>query len=208
MSRITDLLGLRPQIEIESPEAGYVKGMKAVRGIVQEQGQVMSAALENNHNLYHSNKQLKNEKRQLADRVHQLEHENHKLTLEVAALSTPVNRSLHELEAICKELSAANETMRRELTAQQFPEYDSDARHAALAQMKAMAVELKHDPDVPSQDEINARLDRGLTCREMTDMEKLLQEQAIAAVDPDAALAAALTGCDDEGTPDTMPGLR
>lgn len=193
-NRFSELTGMQPQIEIESPEAGYQKGMKAVRGIVAEQGQVMSLTLENNAALYHTNKQLKAERRQFTDRIRDLEHQNRKLTEEVAALSTPINRSLHELEELCTKLSAMNESLRAELTANQFPEYDTDARQAALKAMQAQSAELKADPDVPTQEQINARLDRGLTEHEMSDMDKLLQEQAIAAA--------------EDGIPDTMPGLR
>lgn len=67
--RETQLAGLRASVGGIDPvldqAANYGRGVRAVQKVVHEQGQVMSAALSNNHLLYHTNKKLVAENREL-----------------------------------------------------------------------------------------------------------------------------------------------
>jgi hypothetical protein len=67
--RESQLAGIRASIGGIDPvldqAANYGRGVRAVQKVVHEQGQVMSRALENNHLLYHTNKKLVAENRQL-----------------------------------------------------------------------------------------------------------------------------------------------
>jgi hypothetical protein len=67
--RDEQLAGLRASVGGIDPvldqAANYGRGVRAVQKVVHEQGQVMSKALENNHLLYHTNKKLVAENRQL-----------------------------------------------------------------------------------------------------------------------------------------------
>jgi hypothetical protein len=63
------LAGFRASMDAIDPvldqAANYGKGIRAVQHVMHEQGQVMSAALANNHNLYHTNRKLVDENRAL-----------------------------------------------------------------------------------------------------------------------------------------------
>lgn len=159
MSRhIADLAGLEPAIETISPEEAARREAKAMRGIVREQGQVMSAALENNHSLYHTNKKLRRENEQLKTEVTTLATRCAQLNTELVKLSTPINCTLHELQERNQFLESANKELRTELIKQLHPELESEQRKQALERVKKQQEELKATGLVPTEEEINGPL--------------------------------------------------
>lgn len=75
--RDEQLAGLRASVGGIDPvldqAANYGRGVRAVQKVVHEQGQVMSKALANNHLLYHTNKKLVAENRELKAAMASLE---------------------------------------------------------------------------------------------------------------------------------------
>lgn len=75
--RDSQLAGLRASVGGIDPvldqAENYGRGIRAMRAIVHEQGQVMSATLSNNHLLYHTNKKLVAENRELKSELESLQ---------------------------------------------------------------------------------------------------------------------------------------
>lgn len=148
------LSGTQPQFEVDSPEQRYTKGVKAMRGIVQEQGAVMSLALENNEALFNRNKVLAKENIELRSTIDGLRLTVAKLEAENAILGTPDRREraylAHELEGA----RALIENLTEALKAHMIPELDTDGRKARLEalmkQREEMQLRVIEEPDAPA----------------------------------------------------------
>jgi hypothetical protein len=200
VSRILELEGNRPQLEIESPEANYTRGIKAAQGVVHHQGQVMSAALANNQNLYHSNKRLRTELERVLHELLQLkvvaERQKHQLDAVDLAGSLDKTALLAENAA----LKAANALMQRELTLSHYSEIGEDDRKAILEGLGAQARELDLSGWKPTFEQIH-----GATKQEV-DVQRagldLHEKHRDAAALERAAIEAAPVSA---GVPDEMP---
>lgn len=150
---------MRPVIETISPEESAKRGMNAMRKVVTEQGQVMSAALENNHNLYHTNKKLRIDLQRAESELRSLRAANASLSAEVERLNElthPNDEEFAAMKAYCERTEAANKALREEMVRQLHPELDTEARKAALDAMKTQKREIAATGLVPSEDWINA----------------------------------------------------
>jgi hypothetical protein len=91
-----DLSGIREQVGGIDPALdqaqNYTRAVKEIRGLAHHQGQVMSAALANNHTLYHTNKDLVERTRQLGLQVDGLRRELERKSAVIEALEAHVQR--------------------------------------------------------------------------------------------------------------------
>lgn len=159
MSRtIADLAGMQPSIEVISPEEASKRAVKAVQGIVREQGQVMSAALENNHALWHTNKRLRREHESMKQQLAALEVRYAALKSERDQLATPTHLSLKQLEVQNQRLVEQNRALMDEMMWQLRPELDEKQRDEALQRVKQQHAELLATGLVPTEEEINGPL--------------------------------------------------
>jgi hypothetical protein len=134
--------------------ANYGKGVRAVQKVMHEQGQVMSAALSNNHALYHTNKKLVGRLREidaenasLIRRVNLLADENLQLSHYVAKLEAGGGDRFRPLY----------EQAQRTLNAYLFDALTQDELRARLGDMNAQAKEIEAMPDKATDEEINAQ---------------------------------------------------
>jgi hypothetical protein len=143
----------------------YARGIKAVQGVVREQGQVMAAALDNNRSLWETQKRLKATIDQLTATCHRLEREKNAALAEVARWQDELqatigrhNQTEHgtvvELQEEVRRLTATNQDLVKALTADLQPELDSDQRKALLAEIKKRHAELLASGLVPTEAEI------------------------------------------------------
>jgi hypothetical protein len=134
--------------------ANYGKGVRAVQRVMQEQGQVMSAALSNNHALYHTNKKL-------VGRLREIDAENASLIRRVSILSDENLQLSHyvaKLEACGGDrYRPLYEQAQRTLNAYLFEALEQEELRAKLAAMKAQAAEIDAMPDKATDEEINAQ---------------------------------------------------
>lgn len=165
-----DLSGIRAQIGGIDPlldqADNYQRGVKAIKKVVREQGQVMSETLKNNEQLYHQNKDLRAElksaraerdrehmrARQASERVEELEAELEKLRME-----SPDAVELIALRARTEQLQQHNAFLRQTLEAQLYNELDSDQLAAKLQQMRDQAKELAASEYAISEEEFQRR---------------------------------------------------
>lgn len=181
---------MQPQIEIQDPTASAQQALKAVRGVVAEQGQVMSMALENNAALWATNKQLRATNMQLAALTASQKRE-------LEFLRTAENQNLamciHENKRLVDEnnlLGRQNVELRRMLTLDLSDvETTTEQRKEWMARIKAQQAELEASGLIPSPEVINS--DEGVKWLEAPALEQVALERASES---------------DAGVPDTMPG--
>lgn len=163
-----DLEGLQPQLAVVSEAENATRAFHAVRKVVKEQGQVMSAALENNASLWETNKKLRRDIEVANNAAARLERERNHFKSLLDAIPAEMQERLlllgenNELKRVNEELARANVELRSELIRSVTPELDSDQRQARLEQMKAQQAELLATGLVPTPEETEAR-DRALS---------------------------------------------
>jgi hypothetical protein len=163
-----DLEGLLPQHVIVSEAENATRAFHAVRKVVKEQGQVMSAALENNGSLWETNKKLRRDIADVTATSQRLERERNHFKGLLDAIPAEMQERLlllgenNEVKHQNEMLLRANAELRELLIRTVTPELDSDQRQAKLEQMKAQQAELLATGLVPTQEEIDAR-DRALS---------------------------------------------
>jgi hypothetical protein len=184
----TELTGMQPQIEIQDPTASAQQALKAVRGVVAEQGQVMSMALENNAALWATNKQLRATNMQLAALTASQKRELEFLrTAENQNLAMCIETNKRLVEE-CNLLGRQNVELRRMLTLDLSDvETTSEQRKEWLERIKGQQAELEASGLIPSPEVINS--DEGVQWLEAPALEQVAEERA-----------------EDAGVPDTMPG--
>jgi len=160
---LLDLEGLPPQHEVVSEAENATRAYHAVRKVVKEQGQVMSAALENNETLGNTNKRLREDLALALSTSNRLEKErNHYLGLLEAIPKELAERMLllGENEAVKAEnaqLRKANAEMRDFMIRTVTPELDSEQRAEQIERLKKQAAELEATGLVPTPEELKAR---------------------------------------------------
>jgi alkanesulfonate monooxygenase SsuD/methylene tetrahydromethanopterin reductase-like flavin-dependent oxidoreductase (luciferase family) len=164
MNRTTvDLDGLPPQHSVVSEAENATRAYHAVRKVVREQGQVMSAALENNENLWNTNKRLRSDIALANSTAAQLERErNHYRGLLEAIPAEMQSRLLllgenEAVKAENAELRKANAELREFMIRSVTPELDSDQRLAKIELIKKQAAELESTGLVPTPEELAER---------------------------------------------------
>jgi hypothetical protein len=154
--RFTGLSGLQPQISMRSDGEKWKGAFEATREVTAEQGQVMGAALDNNKNLWETNKVLRRE-------MSSYQRAAEDAQWQVKALRKQLEESsAGELVAEIERLRAANKALLHQLTLSLYPEMSVDERKDALQRMKDQAAELKASGLVPTPEQIqehDARLD-------------------------------------------------
>ena len=121
----------------------------AVRKVVKEQGQVMSAALENNASLWETNKRLRADIKTATDTAARLEHERNHFKALLDAIPEEMQSRLlllgenNDVKTENALLREANRQLREELIRSVTPELDTEQRQARLEQMKAQRAELE-----------------------------------------------------------------
>lgn len=152
--REDQLAGLRAQIGGIDPQLdaaqGYVGAVQEMRKTVRQQGEVMQATLANNHTLYHTNKRLVPENRQLRGRIAELEKVIQNKDLQIAELQEglrafPVGGNLYK---------SLYERATKTLAAYLYDLLDTDQLKERLEQMKAQAAEIEALPEAATPIEI------------------------------------------------------
>lgn len=131
--------------------AGYVGAIEATRDLARRQGHVMSAALENNHTLYHTNKALKNalEAAQNTSRFEQVRAM--RLETQLAAAQAYAAK----LEAAGGDkYKALYEEARRVMLLSLHDALSPEQLQQRLADMKAQADEIAKDPTMLTPEQI------------------------------------------------------
>lgn len=129
----------------------YAKGVIAIQKIVRQQGQVLSLALQNNHTLYHTNKDLVQAKRELEAVEQGLNQQIRTLQGQISALQEHV----HKLEeAGGDKWKPLYLDARKTIEAWLFGEHDVDSLAAQLEALKGQQKELEETPETLSQLEI------------------------------------------------------
>lgn len=147
--------GLPPQFEMRTDGEKWQGAFKAAQGAIREQGQVMSAALDNNRSLWETNKKLRRERMDILETCARLERERNELQAKMESIPAEVlGRS--ELQNENDQLRDANATLRAELARMLTPELDSDALRARMEELKKQGAELRATGLVPTQEEIEA----------------------------------------------------
>lgn len=154
---IKDLEGMPTQFEAPSTADGYARGIKAVQGIVKEQGQVMAMALDNNQNLWNTNKRLRSELEQAKNAADRATLRANVLQQSLDRLATPDAVELTELRERVRVLEQANTFYRDEMTRQLDPGLDTDQRKAALEALKQQKNDLFATGLVPTDEELEAQ---------------------------------------------------
>lgn len=142
MGLIPDLEGHTQQYEVTSDAESYTRGIKSVQGVVKEQGQVMALALDNNQNLWDTNKKLRKQNADLLDRIGKAERHNAVLMAKLENAYTPTVEEFAEMRERVLYLEAANANLKDELIREQTPELDTEQRKARIALLKAQKDEL------------------------------------------------------------------
>ncbi len=132
--------------------ANYGRGVKAVQSVVREQGQVMSATLANNHQLYHTNKKLVALTSQLRDENETLKRRTERM-----------GREIEQAKAYIAQLEASGgdrykplyEHAQRTLAAFMHDAIPPEQLPAKREEMKRQAAEIDAMPDKATEDEIN-----------------------------------------------------
>jgi hypothetical protein len=151
------LAGLPPQFEIRTEAEKWQGAFKAAQGAIREQGQVMSAALDNNRSLWETNKKLRAERVTLLESCARLERERNEFERMLRAIPEDIQeRAMLQMEN--DALKQANALLRSELVRTVTPELNSDQLRERLAEMKAQAGELQATGLVPTAEEL-ARAD-------------------------------------------------
>ncbi len=131
--------------------AGYVRAIDATRALARSQGQVMSAALENNHTLYHTNKALKGELSEVKGELRSVRSRNAQLERELAATQAYVGKLE---QAGGDRYRALYEHTRQVLVQSLHDQLDPDQLKARLDDMKAQAEEIAKDPTMLTPEQI------------------------------------------------------
>ena len=133
--------------------ANYGKGVRAVQRVMHEQGQVMSAALANNHALYYTNKKL-------VARMRELDAETASLRRRFDILGEQNSRQAQYIEKLeaggGARFRALYEHARKTLELYLFDMVTQDEIRTRLGDMKAQAEEIDKMPDKATDEEINA----------------------------------------------------
>lgn len=136
--------------------ANYGKGVRAVQQVMHEQGQVMSAALTNNHALYHTNKKL-------VARCRELDADNASLNRRfeiISARNAALGQYIGKLESGGSDrFRVLYEETRRTLELYLTDALTQDQLRKRLGDMKAQAEEIEAMPDKATEEEINAQPD-------------------------------------------------
>jgi regulator of replication initiation timing len=147
--------GLPPQFEMKTEGEKWQGAFKAAQGAIREQGQVMSAALDNNRSLWETNKKLRRERMDILETCARLERERNDLERKLADIPGDVQERA-ALQNENNALRSANATLRAELGRMLTPELDTDALRARMEDLKKQGAELRATGLVPTQEEIDA----------------------------------------------------
>jgi hypothetical protein len=142
-----------PQFEVRTEAEKWQGAFKAAQGAIREQGQVMSAALDNNKSLWETNKKLRAERVTLLDTCARLEKERNEYRAKLLAIPSDVQARaavMAENENLRKAVASMRELLARSLQ----PELDTDQLRAELERVKKQDAELKATGLVPTQEEI------------------------------------------------------
>lgn len=132
---------------------GYGRAIRATQKVVRSQGQVMSAALENNFQLYHTNKKLVAQNRGLTAEVKHLERRLELADKENARLAEYIQR----LETGGGDkFKALYEDCRKTLQAFLFDLVDPDKLRERLQDMDEQRKELEKLPELVTRKELVA----------------------------------------------------
>lgn len=190
--RFTGLSGLPPQFEVRSEGEKWKGAFEATREVASEQGQVMVAALDNNRNLWNTNKLLRQQLKEMGGRVLVAEDDSRtlrkrleQLTLELETLRNrqALIGDLVEREQLQEGnvlLLKQNKQLLHALTLMQYPELSQEQRREKLAELKAQAKELAESGLIPTQEQLDAH-DRKLDAKALASARPrgISQEDAI-----------------------------
>lgn len=109
------LSGMGPQFEAPSADDNHRRVHNVLRSTVKEQGQVMSATLENNALLWEERKQMKQLLKEKEGKIAQLQGALTTAREELAKLKTPEHRSLHDLRVLSEEQAKQIEGLKKAL---------------------------------------------------------------------------------------------
>lgn len=141
--------GIDPMLDLAE---NYGRGVKAVQSVVREQGQVMSAALANNHQLYHTNKKLTRELE-----YHRGQEQQWRSNFdELAKRFEAQGEYIAKLEAAGGDrYRPLYEHAQRTLAAFMHDAIPPEQLPAKLEEMKRQAAEIEAMPERATEEEIN-----------------------------------------------------
>lgn len=158
-----DLEGLIPQHSVVSEAENATRAFHAVRKVVKEQGQVMSAALENNASLWETNKRLRRDIELTRETAQRLERERNHFKSLLDAIPAEMQERLlllgenNDVKRENEDLRTANRELREMLIRTVTPELDTEQRQHKLEQMKRQQEELLATGLVPTPEELAER---------------------------------------------------
>ncbi len=158
-----DLEGLVPQHSVVSEAENATRAFHAVRKVVKEQGQVMSAALENNASLWETNKRLRRDIELTRETAQRLERERNHFKSLLDAIPAEMQERLlllgenNDVKRENEDLRTANRELREMLIRTVTPELDTEQRQQKLEQMKRQQEELLATGLVPTPEELAER---------------------------------------------------
>jgi hypothetical protein len=158
-----DLEGLIPQHSVVSEAENATRAFHAVRKVVKEQGQVMSAALENNASLWETNKRLRRDIELTRETAQRLERERNHFKSLLDAIPVEMQERLlilgenNDVKRENEDLRTANRELREMLIRTVTPELDTEQRQHKLEQMKRQQEELLATGLVPTPEELAER---------------------------------------------------
>lgn len=141
------LAGLRAQAggidPILDERERYAAGIRGMRAVVSEQGQVMSATLANNQQLWNERKQLIARTGEAEAAARGFERRAKKAEAELAELRATVDKlGGADLALKCSLLEQQNAGLKAALDQMLHRELDADGRKAAIAQLAAQQKEI------------------------------------------------------------------
>lgn len=150
-----DLTGIREQAGGIDPQldasANYAKAINETRSLARQQGQVMSATLDNNHLLYHTNKKLVAENRELRAALKGAEFHEKQLKQRIDALAAH-NEQL--VNAGGDRYKVLYQQSRQTLVSYLHDELGNDQLREKLDEMKKQAAELDQLPEKVTEREL------------------------------------------------------
>lgn len=155
--RPADLLGGMPhQFEIRTEAEKWQGAFKAAQGAIREQGEVTSAALENNKSLWETNKKLRAERLEILATCARLERERNDYRTKLLAIPSDV-QARAAVMAENAQLRKAVQEMRSLLARSLMPELNTDQLRAELERVKAQETEIQATGLVPTAEELEQK---------------------------------------------------
>lgn len=147
------LTGLPPQFEIRTEAEKWQGAFRAAQGAIREQGEVMSAALDNNRSLWETNKKLRAERVDLLATCARLERERNDYRAKLLAIPSDVQARaavMAENERLQKGITEMRNLLARSL----MPELNTDQLRAELERVKKQEEEIQATGLVPTKEEL------------------------------------------------------